>query len=1008
MPDDDCDGELEQMTVVAARADVQLLPGAAPAAPSALQKRFEAIVFDWDGTAVPDRRADATRVHSLVEQLCDAGMDLAVVTGTHIGNVDGQLHARPEGPGRLYLCLNRGSEVFIVGSDGPRLVARREATISENEALDAAAAATVADLAARGLLAEVVSERLNRRKIDLIPEPDWADPPKARISELLAVVEGRLRDAGVDGLREAILIAERAAHHAGVAAPKVTSDAKHVEIGLTDKADSARWIFEELSRRGIGLRQTLVVGDEFGPLGGLPGSDAYLVPSGFERVTAVSVGREPTGIPDGVIALGGGPEAFIALLEDQLERRLRGDVPDLEDDPAWTIAVRGFDPELERVHSSLLTVSDGVIGTSGSPVGAHPAARPRVLAAGLYEGDASQSELAACPVWTRLDGELPDGMWFERRLDLRTGLLWQQVGRDGRLEVLLFSSLARPGTVVLKAQGQRDLLESDRVVVPAEGTNVQAGLADGDSWLRQCVGDGGVVAAVRERFAGNRLERIGTYVADPNRTPDAEEALLRLRSATDVGFDGLLGEHRVRWAERWETADVRIEGDDELQRLVRFALFHLMSSARDEGEAAVGARGLTGPAYRGHVFWDGDVFVLPFLAATNPPAARAMLEYRLQRLRAARDAAATLGRAGARFPWESAAAGVDVTPSLAHDHAGRVVPIRTGELEEHIVADIAWAASTYINWTGDADFAQGPGCILLAETARYWASRIRRDRSGRAHIYGVIGPDEYHEPVDDNAFTNVMARWNLRRAAAATCGFVPDAERREWLQIADALVDGFNAETGVYEQFAGFARLEPLILADIVPHRPVAADLLLGHERIAGAQVLKQADVLMLHHLVPEEVVAGSLEANLSYYEPRTAHGSSLSPAIHAGLFARARRFGPALDALRLACRIDVDDLTGTTAGGLHLATMGGVWQALVFGFAGVRATASELTIDPRLPDAWDALALKLKFQGEPVGIRIDHETITADAAAAVPVSVAGRRGRHFERRGNIWEEVRR
>ena len=976
------------------------------AIPAEVDRRFEAVVFDWDGTAVPDRTADASELRETIEALCAAGMEIAVVTGTHIGNVDGQLSARPVGPGSLFLCLNRGSEAYAVDVDGPHLIERRLAKADEEAALDAAAQATVVQLAARGLQATIVSERLNRRKIDLIPEPEWADPPKARIGELLSAVEARLRGAGLDGLREAVSLAEEAARDAGLPDPKVTSDAKHVEIGLTDKADSARWIFAELWRRGIGPSQVLVAGDEFGPLGGLPGSDSFLLPADAERVVAVSVGREPTGVPRGVVALGGGPETFLTLLGDQLERRRRGEVPRLDGDEAWTISTRGFDPELERVQSAVLTISDGAIGTSGSPVGSHPAARPRVLAAGLYDGDGPTTDLAACPVWTRLDGELPRATTFERELDLHSGLLRQRVGRESKLESLLFSSLARPGTAVLRAKGMRELLESAGPLESVPGAHVETGAVNGTTWMRQRVGSGGLAVAASEQLEGAALDRLATYVVNPASVPDPEEALRRLDQARELGFDGLLTEHRRRWGKRWETADIRIEGDDELQRLVRFALFHLMGSAAECGEAAVGARGLTGPAYRGHVFWDSDVFVLPFLAATDPPAARAMLEYRLRRLGAARAAADELGRAGARFPWESAAAGVDVTPSQAHDHAGRVVAIRTGELEEHIVADIAWAAACYIDWSGDTAFAAGPGRQLFTETARYWASRIRVDPNRRAHIYGVIGPDEYHEPVDDNAFTNVMARWNLRRAAEAANGNVAERERESWLELADALVDGFDPETQLYEQFAGFNRLEPVVIADLVPHRPIAADLLLGHERTLGAQVLKQADVLMLHHLVPGEVAPGSLEPNLAYYEPRTAHGSSLSPAIHAGLFARAGRFGPALEALRLACRIDVDDLTGTTAGGVHLATMGGVWQALVFGFAGARASAAGLDFDPRLPEAWDELGVQLQFHGYPVRARIGHDTILIDADPAVPVSVRGWLGRRFERHDDDWKEI--
>jgi trehalose/maltose hydrolase-like predicted phosphorylase len=370
-----------------------------------------------------------------------------------------------------------------------------------------------------------------------------------------------------------------------------------------------------------------------------------------------------------------------------------------------------------------------------------------------------------------------------------------------------------------------------------------------------------------------------------------------------------------------------------------------------------------------------------------------MLEYRARRLPAARAAARRLGRAGARFPWESAAEGDDVTPTSARLPTGELIRVRTGELEEHIVADVAWAAACYLHWTGDADFAAGAGRDLLVETARYWASRVRLDPHGRVHIDGVTGPDEYHVLVDDNTFTNVMARWNLRRAAALDG--VAQAERAAWLAIADALVDGYDMRTGVYEQFAGFFGLEPIMIAEISPRRPVAANLMLGAERTAQTQVVKQPDVLMLHHLVPDEVAPGSLLANLDFYEPRTAHGSSLSPAIHAALLARAGRFEPALEWLRVAARIDLDDLTGTTAGGLHLATMGGLWQALAFGFAGVWATTGHLLIDPRLPPQWNALELGLRYRDVPFRLRIEPQAVEINSDLL-----------ELRRTGGRWEVV--
>ena len=289
--------------------------------PEALDRRFRAIVFDWDGTAVPDRRADASRLRRLVEELCHAGVELAVITGTNVDNVDGQLRARPAGPGHLHLGVNRGSETFRADAGGLHLVERRVATPAEDAALAAAAEQTVAELARRGLDADLVSQRLNRRKIDLIPIAEWADPPKARITELLEAVEARLAAAGLSGLAEAIELARSKSARAGLADPRVTSDAKHIEIGLTDKSDAAQRLVGELRERGISPSDMLIVGDEFGQLGGLVGSDSLLLVPQAAQATAVSVGAEPGGTPPAVLHLGGGPDRFLALLEDQLARR---------------------------------------------------------------------------------------------------------------------------------------------------------------------------------------------------------------------------------------------------------------------------------------------------------------------------------------------------------------------------------------------------------------------------------------------------------------------------------------------------------------------------------------------------------------------------------------------------------------------------------------------------------------------------------------------------------------
>jgi trehalose/maltose hydrolase-like predicted phosphorylase len=966
-------------------------PSTDPVMPPPLARRFEAIVFDWDGTAVPNRHADASRMRRLVEEACAAGLEMAVVSGTHVGNVDRQLAARPAGPGGLVLALNRGSEVFLVGHDGPELAYRRTATADEEAALSRAAVLTVERLTARGLVARIVSERLNRRKIDLSPESGWEDPQKSRIDQLLTAVEKRLAAAGIAGLPEAVEIARAAAAEAGLAAPKVTSDAEHVEIGLTDKSDSGEWVMSWLWRRGIAPGQVLIAGDELGPLGGLPGSDSWLLAGGSGRATAVSVGVEPEGVPADVVWIGGGPEAFAAVLEDQIARRRHGELPIAVQDPEWTLAVAGVDPVLERVHESLLTLADGRLGTRGSVIAGHPSGDAAVLMSGVYTRTGAETHLLAGPRWNAISLMDSPHRSVRRLLDLHAGVLQQEVRSEtGEIEALLLSSLARPGTAALRVRDRAASINPSQPLVAPIGPTYEEGQTDGSQWMRVSGRPGSIAAAGHDQLRGTVgdqvLDRVAAYESVARGSADEGVAHDRLQSAQRPGFDGLLAEHRRAWASRWEDANVIIAGDPELQLAVRFAIFHLLASAPDNGEAAVGARGLTGSAYRGHVFWDTDVYVLPMLAATHPQAARAMLEYRVRRLPAAIRAAKSHRRDGARFPWESAQSGEDVTPEHARDRNGELIPILTGQLEEHIVADVAWAAACYIDWTADAAFADGPGRELIVETARWWASRIEPDADGRGHIRGVIGPDEYHENVDDNAYTNVMARWNLKRAADAGGEAVDEHERRHWLELADSIVDGYDSPTGIYEQFAGFNTLEPLLIAELAPQLPVAADMLLGHARTRASQVVKQADVLMLHYLVPDEVAGGSLQPNLDFYGPRTAHGSTLSPGVHAALLARAGRLAEALEMLRLTSRIDLDDIGQMAAGGLHLAAMGSVWRALALGFAGLRPAGDALAIDPVLAPGWDTLEVRVRFRNSRVRVSVQPGVVKASADP--PISV--------------------
>lgn len=945
-------------------------------APTTLGRTVAAVVLDWDGTAVPDRSAPAAAVRARLERLSALGVHVAVVSGTHLDNIDGQLRSRPPGPGRLLLALNRGSELFDVGRDGPVLLHRTPEDAVLRCRLDATAEEVADELRRRGLDVAVVGHRLNRTKIDLLPDPLWRDPPKARLGELLAELTGRLTAAGFGSLSDVADLVRRTARHHGLPDARITSDAKHLEVGTTDKGDSMRAVLQLLDGLGVGAGLVLVVGDEFGDLAGLPGSDAHLLLGVSPPPLAVSVGVEPHGVPDGVRLLGGGPPVFLALLDEQLHRADRLRVPDVCRDPRWTVLESGVDATRHRVAESLFTLASDGIGWRGATEETPLDGQPLVTSAGLYAGADAGGGLLEGP--DLADVELAEPVRDDlRTLDLRTGVLHRdEAGHAAPLRSARFASVVEPGVFALR-------VEASTTRLLTSGAEEH----EDDAWSSVTSATGGGIGALtRQQSARDgttaAVERLSVVLADVGRVPTARCARTRLDRAAELGFERLLSGQRAAWAARWNRVGVSIPADPRLELRLRFALFHLWNLTVRSAELAVGARSVTGTGYAGHVFWDADAFVLPALVTIDPHSAAAMVRYRLNRLPAARERARAEGRAGARFPWESAHDGSDVTPRRGYVGAEAVV-IRTGELEEHITADVAWAAAHLAAWTRLDGEPTVPERALLRDTARYWASRATRTRDGSAHLLGVTGPDEYHEQVDDNAFTNIMARWNLRHAVRHAPA--PTAERAAWSDLAEALVDGYEDGTGCYEQFRGYSDLAPLEMAQ-VGTPPVAADVLLGRACVAGSQLVKQPDVLMAHYLVPQEVAPRSLLPCLERYGPRTAHGSSLSPAVMAHLHARARQGEQAHELLDLALAIDLEDIGGMTAGGIHIAAAAGAWHAVVGGFLGARVEDGHLLLDPFLPEAWPALEVRLRCLGADVRIVVDRHRVHVEASRPLVV----------------------
>ncbi len=521
---------------------------------------------------------------------------------------------------------------------------------------------------------------------------------------------------------------------------------------------------------------------------------------------------------------------------------------------------------------------------------------------------------------------------------------------------------------------------------------------------------------ITERFrlevdigAEYRMDRLVSIYTSRETTEPAEAAVAHVNRYFPGGVQRATAAHGTAWDARWRDCEIEIHGDDSIQRAIRFAEYHLISAANPEDDrVSIGARALTGEAYKGHVFWDTEIYMVPFFSFTHPRSARALLAYRYHTLDRARERARSFGYRGALYPWESADTGEETTPRFVIAPGGEVIAVRNGDLENHINSDVAYAVWQYWTVTGDEGFLIQAGAEIMLETARLWASRGRVEDDGRYHIRHIIGPDEYHEDIDDNAYTNLMAAWNLRRGVetaetmsrlwpeqwqglAARIG-ITDEELITWTHLADVMYTGFNPETRLFEQFQGYFQREQIDLAAFEP-RTAAMDVILGHERIQKTNIVKQADVVMAMYLLWDEFPAEVRAANFRYYEPRTGHGSSLSPSIHALMAARLGDIPLSEKYLRQAAEIDLGNNMGNAAGGVHAAAIGGLWQALVFGFGGVEAHRDGLTINPHPLPYWQRLGFPLHFRGRELRLRIEPDRLGLrfeDGSEPVRISLTG------------------
>lgn len=662
------------------------------------------------------------------------------------------------------------------------------------------------------------------------------------------------------------------------------------------------------------------------------------------------------------------------------------------------------------------------------------------------------------PFEIRLNGErfgLQHGnvVAFERTLDLQSGVLTRRVdwasprGEQVVIELERFCSLSSPHLVCLRVSvtprvaSEIELRASLNGCPLGEGAQneklahwewVGQGMTDGNVFLQTRTFQSQIELAAAMRVVitqGNETAReywdagsAPTLVLRANAGADetvvAEKYVAYYTSRDEIAageFEGAsllaqaalqqvkavtnwkdeLQANRSAWAQEWERTDIIIEGDAEAQLAIRFNLFQMLIAApRHDDRVNIGAKTLSGYGYRGHAFWDTEIFMLPLFIYTAPHIAKNLLNYRYRLLDAARAKAKGNGFEGAQFPWESADTGEEVTPTWVPHYLDRskLIRIWTGDIEIHISADIAYAAHQYWVATADDAWLIEKGAELILDTAKFWASRAEWNlRNGRYEYNDVIGPDEYHEHVNNNYYTNRLAQWNLQTALDVLDWLhvhAPDKALELVLQLdlGAARLDKWRdviakiylpaLPDGLLVQFQDYLERKRVNLAALEP-RTMSVQQLYGIEGTNETQVLKQPDVLMLMYLLRNEFSDEQVRLNYDFYTPRTDHtyGSSLGPSIQAIMACEVGKPDDAYEHFLRALRADLYDVRGNANDGIHAASAGGTWQAVVFGFGGLRITPNGWTIHPRLPKHWKRLAFNFFYHGKMETVDIAAES---------------------------------
>lgn len=475
---------------------------------------------------------------------------------------------------------------------------------------------------------------------------------------------------------------------------------------------------------------------------------------------------------------------------------------------------------------------------------------------------------------------------------------------------------------------------------------------------------------------------IAVFTSRDNLASPVEASVNAALEAAAAGYQELFIKNVDTWKERWETADVEIEGDETAQQGIRYSVFQLLQACDDENEnISIGARGLTHSRYKGCYFWDTDIFLLPFFLGTNPKAARSLMMFRYHTLAGARSNAKVQNVDGARYPWMCTVEGLEQCETWD-----------IGLSEIHITADVAYGVQQYVNFAGDEAFMRDYGAEVLIETARYWRSRFSyHAQTGRYNLLCVKGPNEYGGVSNNNTYTILMAINNLKQAIAAiewmkskyALGWEALRERlnfnenemASWLDISEKANIGYDRNRKLYREDDSFELLEECDInalkdGDRASYHNICFD------KLQRCRVLKQADVLLLMLLLPAMFDEEEKKNAWEVYEPITLHDSSLSFGTHAQFAAGIGLKEEAYQYFIKSARYDLDDVMKNVAReGIHMACLGATWQAVVHGFGGISTSGDELSVTPSLPEKWNRLRFHYWFKGSLYNVDITKDT---------------------------------